>query len=117
MKKSIRNATWLPNLAPQNVLIGCGFFVIFCIGGAVVLTIYQPSLGVTWTPTSSHHGLVINNIHNDIRILKSGDRIVTFGKQGDKPIMLHNEMIVVDPDLYARYEDYNRFFRDFGDAH
>ena len=81
------------------------------------MTIYQPSLGVTWTPTSSHHGLAINNIHNDIRILKSGDRIVIFGKQGDKPIMLHNEMIVVDPDLYARYEDYNRFFRDFGDAH
>ena len=85
MKKFILNTTWLPNIAPQNVLIGCAFFVLLCIGIAVALAVYQPSLGITWTTTNSQDGLVIKNFHNDIKFLSPGDRIVSIGKPRPPP--------------------------------
>lgn len=110
MKELFCDTRWLPNFAPQTVLVACALFSIFCIGSAVISSIHQPSLGITWS-TSSQRGLLVNKIHREQNKLQPGDTIIAIGKKGGDSILLRNEMIVVDPDMYATYEKYNQFFR------
>jgi signal transduction histidine kinase len=103
---------WMPNAAPRKVFAVAAFIVLISILCIASLITRQPALGVTWSPSPGDNGLIVRIVSIDIPGLASGIRVVSIKNPGGNTIRLHNDMLLEDPDHYATYEPYNRFFKE-----
>ena len=101
---------WMPNAAPRTVFVVATFFASICIICAAALVAHQPSLGISWAPSQDDNGLIAKKAPLNIPNLSPGTRVVSIGNAGGNAVRLHNDMLHEDPDNYATYEPYNRFF-------
>ena len=100
---------WLPNLAPQRILIITGFLIVLCIANTVFVATHQPSLGIVWQPASINDGLQIKKLYKNHGSLRVGDHFISISKPSSHSLPLNNELIIEDPDLYPTYDLYNHF--------
>ncbi len=103
---------WMPNAAPRKVFVVATFIALIGIVCAAALVAHQPSLGIYWAPSQDKNGLIVKKAPLNIPGLSPGTRVVSIGNAGGNAIRLHNDMLHEDPDNYATYEAYNRFFKE-----